>query len=152
MPALLSEEQHAGLHSSNKRSHTHGYGSRQNWRYMGPGYNGSLEIFKSDRRLHILALGTPKFREMQGEASSHGLPSAIGDALASKDGQSIQKAVFEVLAERLSHLILVPLEKISRQLRLSEIGMDSMLAAEYRTFIFRSLSVDVLSDGRSHYK
>ena len=107
------------------------------------GYTASLEMFKTDPRLHILALAAPTFREAQGGSTGHGLPPAVVSALASKNAQAVQKAVFEVLSERLSHLILVPQENITLQLRLTEIGMDSMLAAEYRTFLFRSLSVDV---------
>ena len=109
------------------------------------GYELSLEMFRNDPRFNIFALATPKSRQAQTRASSAkpGLPQAVDDALASKDSIVIQQAVFNVLAERLSHLILVPVEKISPHLRLFEIGMDSMLAAEYRTFIFRSLHVDV---------
>ena len=107
------------------------------------GYKASLEMFKVDPRLRILALAAPKFREAQGGPAVQGLPAAVDSALASKDEQILEKAVFEVLSERLSHLVLMPLEKITLQLRLTEIGMDSMLAAEYRTFVFRALLVDI---------
>ena len=115
------------------------------------GYQGSLEMLKVDPRLHILLLATPQFAKSHGTSAggpssgSGDLPEAVSRGLAMKDdgGKALFVAVFEVLAERLSHLILMPREKVSQELLLSEIGMDSMLAAEYRTFIFRALTVDV---------
>ena len=123
------------------------------------GYELSMEMFRADPRLQVLALGTPKHQaQLQGTSAvplhaAQGAPAAVAEALRSKDEQALRAAVFNVLAERLSHLILVPLDKIAPQLTLAHFGIDSMLAAEYRTFIFRALGVDVpflaLMDGKS---
>jgi hypothetical protein len=108
------------------------------------GYEGSQIGTKLDPRLSILALATPKFEHTKGAtATKDGLPPAIASAIAAQDRQALQTAAFEVLASKLSNLVLMALDKISAQLVLSEIGMDSMLAAEYRTFMFRTFNVDV---------
>ena len=119
------------------------------------GYELSLEMFMQDPRFSILAPGILKNQRGQGQASSSDsrLPKAVDDALNSSNNVSLGNAVFRVLAKRLTYLILIPSEKILPQLRLSKIGMDSILTAEYRTFIFRALSVDipflVLMDSKS---
>ena len=108
------------------------------------GYQGSQIGTTFDPRLSILGLATPKFdRKTGATASTNGLPSAITSAISSKDRPSLQGAVFEILASKLSNLVLMPVDKVTPQLVLHDIGMDSMLAAEYRTFMFRTFGVDV---------
>ncbi|GKZ38847.1 hypothetical protein AbraIFM66950_011370 [Aspergillus brasiliensis] len=43
----------------------------------------------------------------------------------------------------MSNIILLPLPKLNFKLPLSEYGMDSMLSAELRQYIFNSMGVDV---------
>ena len=109
-------------------------------RLSGQGHEAALETARSDPRLRALTLSVPKAGST---SDSGGLPAGVAEAVAAKDGAALESAVFAAMAERLSQLILVPMEKISRDLKLSEVGMDSMLAAEYRTFIFRGFGVDV---------
>ena len=51
----------------------------------------------------------------------------------------VQRLVAGVLA----NLLLLPVEKLLGAVKLEEFGMDSMLAAEFRTSIFRAFDVDV---------
>ena len=53
------------------------------------------------------------------------------------------EAVRSIVAKKMSSLILLPLEKMRFDQKLSDFGLDSMLAAELRTFIFHQLEVDV---------
>lgn len=52
-------------------------------------------------------------------------------------------AVRDIVAQKISHLILLPIERLKPDQHLSDFGIDSMLAAEFRTFIFHTLEVDV---------
>ena len=108
------------------------------------GYEPSHENMRIDSRLSILALAIPKFQHAKGSAPvKDGLPPAITAALAAKDCSLLEETLFEALATKLAHLILVPLEKITQGMHLHEVGMDSMLATEYRTFVFRTFNVDI---------
>ena len=53
-------------------------------------------------------------------------------------------AIRSIVANKISNLILLPVEKLRLEQNLSEFGPDSMLAAEFRTFAFHALEVDVL--------
>ena len=48
-----------------------------------------------------------------------------------------------VCVARLANLILVPAGKIDREMPLMKWGMDSMLGAEYQTWFFMAIAVDV---------
>ena len=102
------------------------------------GYEPSHENVRNDPRLSILTLATPNFQHSKDSA-----PPVISAALANKDLPLLKATVFKALATKLSHLILMPLEKFTQEMCLHEVGMDSMLAAEYRTFVFRTYGVDI---------
>lgn len=67
--------------------------------------------------------------------------SSISAALAS--GKSVLEAVEEILCQKISNLILVPLQELHSQTNLSSFGLDSMLAAELRTSIYQTFDADV---------
>lgn len=78
------------------------------------------------------------------------IPRPITDALAARDHQegtapleALSDAVQEVLGHRLRHLLLLQPAQLGAQTRLSEFGMDSMLAAEFRMFLFHTLNIDL---------
>ncbi len=78
------------------------------------------------------------------------MPKPIADALAARDHQdgagpleALSDAVQEVVGHRLRHLLLLQPEQLGAQTRLGEFGMDSMLAAEFRMFLFHALNIDV---------
>ena len=47
------------------------------------------------------------------------------------------------MVQRLANLILVQAHKIGKTVPLSSWGMDSMLAAEFRTWFFMAFAVDI---------
>ena len=47
------------------------------------------------------------------------------------DDEPLKAAILAAIADKLTHLILMPKDKITSDLSLSNIGMDSMLAAEF---------------------
>jgi hypothetical protein len=77
-------------------------------------------------------------------AAGRSLPEEVAKALRAQGGStSILDAVRAVVAKKMSNLILLPMEKLRLDQKLGEFGLDSMLAAEFRTFIFHALEVDV---------
>lgn len=69
--------------------------------------------------------------------------SVIQAVLASGDEEQLREAVIQAVAKKMSNIILLPLPKLDLKLPLSEYGMDSMLLAELRQYIFHSMGVDV---------
>jgi acyl carrier protein len=64
-------------------------------------------------------------------------------ALEGQSGRSFMEVVSELIIKRFSNLILVPLEKVDVNKPLAEYGMDSMIAAEFRTWFFNTFKVDI---------
>ncbi|PYI01585.1 polyketide synthase [Aspergillus sclerotiicarbonarius CBS 121057] len=73
------------------------------------------------------------------------LPEEVILALRGKGGgsTSVLDALRGILSRKISNLILLPEGNLRPDQTLGEFGLDSMLAAELRTFIFRRLDVDV---------
>ncbi|KAJ5715138.1 Acyl transferase/acyl hydrolase/lysophospholipase [Penicillium malachiteum] len=111
------------------------------------GFEGDNHIFADPRG----ALFTASFeRQVAGtsEKETHGtaaqLPGNIARALRdSQDPASILDALRAVVLKKISNLILLPKTQLEADKPLGEFGLDSMLAAEFRTYIFRTFEVDV---------
>ena len=90
---------------------------------------------------------------LDGEADSamknnSGLPAELAAALDANDNNSgsdasILSTIISLIAKRFSNLVLVPVEKIDSAKPLIRFGMDSMLAAEFRTWFYQAFKVDV---------
>jgi len=77
--------------------------------------------------------------------SNSGLPAELAAALDAKEGgeTSILPTIVDLISKRFSNLVLVPVEKIDSAKPLVKFGMDSMLAAEFRTWFYQAFRVDV---------
>ncbi|RDW91779.1 polyketide synthase-nonribosomal peptide synthetase [Coleophoma crateriformis] len=75
--------------------------------------------------------------------SNSGFPPELAAALESNDANSIHDAVMNMVLGRFSNLVLLQLDKIDVNRSLSKFGMDSMLAAEFRTWFYQAFKVDV---------
>ncbi|EHA26972.1 hypothetical protein ASPNIDRAFT_35595 [Aspergillus niger ATCC 1015] len=76
-------------------------------------------------------------------ATAH-LPKNIARAL--RDNQDVESnldALRAVVSKKISNLILLPESDLQANQPLGDSGLDSMLAAEFRTFIFRMFEVDI---------
>lgn len=72
------------------------------------------------------------------------IPTSVAKALASEaDATSLQEAALRVTRKRFSSAILMPVDQIDEHKGLAEFGMDSMIAAEFRTWIWGIFKVDV---------
>ncbi|OTA63674.1 polyketide synthase [Hypoxylon sp. EC38] len=76
--------------------------------------------------------------------SHHSLPSEVAKTLISGGSTvSVFDAIEGIVAHKISNLILLPVEQLRPDQKLGDFGIDSMLAAEFRTSIFHALEVDV---------
>ncbi|KAL9595237.1 MAG: hypothetical protein Q9219_006571 [cf. Caloplaca sp. 3 TL-2023] len=76
---------------------------------------------------------------------SKGLPATVIKTLAngSANASSLIEAILTVVCKRFSNLLLMPLEAIDDKKPIASFGMDSMIAAEYRTWFWTVFKVDI---------
>ncbi|TVY83962.1 Reducing polyketide synthase DEP5 [Lachnellula suecica] len=97
----------------------------------------------NDPRANLLASALDSESDANLKSSS-GLPAELADAIA-KGGEdsSVLEAVVSLVLKRFSNLVLLPLDKIDASRELAKFGMDSMLAAEFRTWFYQAFKVDI---------
>lgn len=72
------------------------------------------------------------------------LPLDIAESLALVAGAtSLPSAVLQLTKQRFSNLILVPVGSIDEERPFSRFGVDSMIASEFRTWLWNTFEVDV---------
>jgi acyl carrier protein len=69
------------------------------------------------------------------------LPAGVVKAMES--GLTLTDAITACIAKRFGDLVLLSANKVSLEKPLDEYGMDSMIAAEFRSWFFQSFKVDV---------
>ncbi|KAI1743099.1 putative polyketide synthase [Xylaria scruposa] len=69
------------------------------------------------------------------------LPQQIRDAVL--EGTALHNAVSDAMATKFSNIMMMNTGQLRYDQPLSNLGLDSMLAAEFRTFIFQALQVDI---------
>ncbi|KFA72420.1 hypothetical protein S40288_08039 [Stachybotrys chartarum IBT 40288] len=69
------------------------------------------------------------------------LPSGV--AAAMEDGDDLADAILMHIMKKLGNLVLLPVEQIVATKPLMEYGMDSMIAAEFRTWFYQEFKVDI---------
>ncbi|KAL8768386.1 MAG: hypothetical protein Q9194_005723 [Teloschistes cf. exilis] len=76
---------------------------------------------------------------------SKGLPVAVVKALATgaAEATSLKEAILTLVRRRFSNLLLMPLDEVDPKKPLASFGMDSMIAAEYRTWFWTIFKVDI---------
>lgn len=73
-----------------------------------------------------------------------GVSPAVANVLASElHMTSLGEAILQITRKRFSALILMPVERIDIARSLAEFGVDSMIAAEFRTWIWTTFRVDI---------
>ncbi|KAL3419084.1 Polyketide synthase-nonribosomal peptide synthetase 3 [Phlyctema vagabunda] len=91
------------------------------------------------------SLGVPPIDETdKGTASRHALPKVLLHAMGSDESDaSVLVSIATLAKKQLSDLILQPFDKLDPQVFLSQYGLDSMLAAEYRTWFYQTFQIDI---------
>ncbi|PYI10693.1 ketoacyl-synt-domain-containing protein [Aspergillus sclerotiicarbonarius CBS 121057] len=105
------------------------------------GYTGFWQCL-DDSRFSVLTSALQRLAA-QSEGAINTPASVIQTVLASGDEAQLRTAVTQAIAKKMSNIILLPLPKLDLKLPLADYGMDSMLAAELRQYIFTSMGVDV---------
>jgi KR domain/Zinc-binding dehydrogenase/Phosphopantetheine attachment site len=111
------------------------------------GFEGDIHVL-SDPRASLFAAAFTRSAVVTANgvqsASTQGLPADVAKALTEGSGDtSLLDAVRNMVGKKISNLILLPFDKLRLDQKLGDFGMDSMLAAEFRTYIFHALEVDV---------
>ena len=79
-----------------------------------------------------------------GASGGESLPEQVKEAMRSgEDAATVLDAVRTLVAKKISNLILLPPEDLKPEQELGQFGLDSMLATEFRRFVFQTLEVDV---------
>lgn len=58
-------------------------------------------------------------------------------------GASLEEAVLDHIRRRFGNLVLMKYEKVDVKKPLAEYGMDSMIGAEFRTWLYQNFAVEV---------
>ncbi|KAJ8119174.1 hypothetical protein ONZ43_g3832 [Nemania bipapillata] len=93
----------------------------------------------SGRGIYKLGMGenVPEWLKSVPEPISSGLLQSISS------GEQVHDALLELILKRFSDLVLLPLDQMDKTKPLSQYGMDSLIAAEFRAWFWRILKVDV---------
>lgn len=84
--------------------------------------------------------------EEQGQMQHDGkvkLPADLRKSMDQRPGLDMEEAITEYIAHRFGNLVLTPASQITPNKPLAAFGMDSMIAAEFRTWLFQAFKVDV---------
>ncbi|KAJ6036767.1 polyketide synthase [Penicillium herquei] len=106
------------------------------------GYQMSWHSF-TDVRFSILA---NSLKRSSGSTAVEGKgthESALRSAVAARDEAQVIAAAQEAVTQKLSFMVLIPVDKINVNASLSDFAMDSMLASELRQHIFSVAKVDI---------
>lgn len=72
------------------------------------------------------------------------LPVKIAASLLSESqAPSLRDAVLRILRKRFSNLLLVPLDQIEENRQFAKFGIDSMIASEFRTWIWTTFRLEI---------
>jgi len=107
------------------------------------GFDGETPAMSDPRALLLVnALALDGAANSSGANTlSSGLPAELATALEA--GASVFDAVQELIAKKFANFILIAAEQVDVQKPLAGFGMDSMLAAEFRTWFYTAFKVDI---------
>lgn len=72
------------------------------------------------------------------------LPTTVANSLLTEvDAGSLQTAALQLIRKRFSSLVLIPLDQIDNRKAMVQFGMDSMIAADFRTWFWNIFKVDI---------
>ncbi|PQE17058.1 polyketide synthase protein [Rutstroemia sp. NJR-2017a BBW] len=100
------------------------------------GFEGD-HIVLSDPRANLLS--STLSSSAPTTSSSHGSKISNHLEAALETAGSLHEAITALVKQRFSNLILISVEKVELEKRLTAYGMDSMLAAEFRTWVWQLL-------------
>lgn len=109
------------------------------------GFDGHRQVIDDPRASILLQSfneASPLHQETSGRRGT--AEELAGEILeASRSDRDISAVVHDAIAQKMSNLLLLPVEKLNAEMPLSGFGMDSMLAAELRAHLYQVCGVDV---------
>lgn len=94
-----------------------------------------------DPRANLLSSALDGQEDVLRHVSDGNLPAQV--AAGVEAGQTLSEAVMEFIQRRFGNLTLIKYESVDVKKAFAEYGMDSMIAAEFRTWFYQTLTVDV---------
>lgn len=94
-----------------------------------------------DPRAAILAAALYGQADVAYQNQEGNLPTEVVEAL--EMGTPLAEAIVMHVTKRFGNLVLLPLAQVDAAKPLAEYGMDSMIAAEFRTWFFQAFKVDI---------
>lgn len=104
------------------------------------GFEGTSPVL-GDPRASLLSAALDESTDAAGSGAASGMPAEVAEAIAT--GASVEDAILKMISKKFSNLVLIPEDKLNLTKPISEVGVDSMLAAEFRAWIFQAFKVDV---------
>ncbi|TAQ85507.1 hypothetical protein B7494_g6164 [Chlorociboria aeruginascens] len=95
----------------------------------------------NDPRASILGRALDGENDLALKGQTGRLPAEVSAQMEA--GSTLAVAILSFIAKRFSNLVLIPLDKLDVAKPLSAYGMDSMIAAEFRTWFFQALKIDI---------
>lgn len=106
------------------------------------GFDGHRQVIDDPRALILLQSFNESSPQITYSASpGRNLSNKIKEVVQS--GGELYDTIHGIIADKMANLILTPAENILPDTSLSSFGMDSMLAAELRAFLYQASGVDV---------
>ncbi|KAI0836062.1 hypothetical protein F5Y06DRAFT_305654 [Hypoxylon sp. FL0890] len=172
MSSLSPRLRHQNAAGRNYRTERNGVYHPRQWDLDGSHILTGLEPFRvrkllaqgfeishsaiQDPRASIIATA---FRENRGKSAAgdpfkldhiamspwmRGIPADVVQVLATEaDAQSLPDAVLRLTRKQFSNLMLVPKDQIENDKTMLSLGIDSMIASEFRTWFWSAFKVDV---------
>ena len=94
-----------------------------------------------DPRASVLAKALDSEDGLALKEQDGNIPSEVMKAIDA--GSSMADAILGHISKRFSNLVLLPMDKVSTSKCLADYGMDSMIAAEFRTWFFQTFKIDI---------
>ncbi|KUM55503.1 hypothetical protein ACN42_g11761, partial [Penicillium freii] len=108
---------------------------------MKAGFSGTNPTLNDPRASVLAAMDSDSDRDLK---NGSGMPAELAAALENGHKElSVLEAIVHLIVKRFSNLVLQQVDKIDPAKALSTFGMDSMLAAEFRTWFYQAFKVDV---------
>jgi len=104
------------------------------------GFEGSNPTL-NDPRAAVLARALDGQNDLASKGQTGRLPAEVAAQI--EGGSTVPDAILNFIAKRFSNLVLLPLDKVEVAKPLTGYGMDSMIAAEFRSWFFQSFKVDI---------
>ncbi|KAK0615695.1 hypothetical protein B0T17DRAFT_656801 [Bombardia bombarda] len=105
------------------------------------GFDGTNNPAWMDPRANLLAAALDESAGVGGGAQDGNLPADVVKGMEA--GQTLSEAVLDFIRRRFGNLVLMKYEAVDVKKHLADYGMDSMIAAEFRTWFYQSMAVDV---------